>query len=59
MMTTKPLKEENSPTLVRINFAVPEELRRNFKSKIAREGKSAQTVLSTLVEKYIKGEVKV
>jgi predicted DNA binding CopG/RHH family protein len=59
MMTTKPLKEENSPTLVRINFAVPEELRRRFKSKIAREGKSAQAILSALVEKYIKDEVKI
>jgi len=58
-MTTKPIKEENSPTLVRINFSVPEELRRSFKSKIAHEGKSAQAVLSALVEKYINDEIKI
>lgn len=49
-------KSENEKRLVRMNFETPEDLRNDFKAKVAKQGKKVKDVLTAFLMEYVKKE---
>ena len=54
MTTKKSSQQEKKNELVRMNFDLPEELRKAFKTKLAKEGKTSREVIVGFIKEYIK-----
>lgn len=55
MSPRKPiLSKEEKNKLVRMSFDVSEDLRNNFKAKLAKQGKTAREAIVEFMKKYIK-----